>query len=113
MDKRCEHTTEVSGKAKHSFGDWTTTKAATEEAEGSRERSCTVCGYTATEAIEKLKHTHKFATDWTKDETNHWYVSTCGHEVTDGKATHTFGEWQVTKAATEEAEGSRERSCSV
>ncbi len=109
----CEHTTEVSEKAEHTFGNWTTTKAATEEAEGSKERTCTVCGYTATEVIEKLAHTHKFATDWTKDATNHWHVSTCGHEVTDGKATHTFGEWQVTKAATEEAEGSRERSCTV
>ena len=57
----CEHTTEVSGKAAHSFDDWTVTKAATEEAEGTKERSCTVCGYTATEAIEKLAHTHKFA----------------------------------------------------
>ena len=109
----CEHTTEVSGKAEHSFGNWTTTKEATEEETGTRERSCTVCGYTATEVIEKLAHTHKFATDWTKDETNHWYASTCGHEVTKGKAAHTFGNWTTTKAATEEAEGIKERSCTV
>ena len=56
----CEHITEVNVKAAHSFGNWTTTKEATEEAEGSRERSCTVCGYTATEVIEKLAHTHTF-----------------------------------------------------
>ena len=86
----CEHTTEVSGKAEHTFGNWTTTKEATEEAEGSKERSCSVCGYTATEAIEKLAHTHKFATDWTKDETHHWYAATCGHDVTDSKAEHSF-----------------------
>ena len=85
----CEHTTEVSGKAEHSFGDWTVTKEATEEAEGSRERSCTVCGYTATETIEKLAHTHKFATDWTKDETNHWHAATCEHTTeVSSKAEH-------------------------
>ena len=110
----CGHITEVSGKAEHTFGDWTVTKEATEEVEGGKERSCSVCGYTATEAIEKLAHTHKFATDWTKDETNHWHASICGHitEVS-GKAEHTFGDWTVTKEATEEAEGSKERSCSV
>ena len=110
----CEHTKEVSGKATHTFGEWTVTKAATEEAEGSKERSCSVCGYTATEAIEKLAHTHKFATDWTKDETNHWHAATCEHtEEVSGKAAHTFGDWTVTKEATEEAEGSRARSCTV
>ncbi len=109
----CEHTTEVSGKAEHTFCNWTTTKEATEEAEGNKERTCTVCGYKATKAIEKLEHTHKFATDWTKDETNHWHASTCGHEVTEGKTAHTFGEWTITKEPTEEAEGSREKSCTV
>ena len=110
----CEHTTEVSGKAEHTFGDWKVTQEPTEEAEGTKERSCTVCEYTVPEVIEKLAHTHKFATDWTKDETNHWYASTCGHTTeVSGKAAHSFGDWQVTKAATEEAEGSKERSCTV
>ncbi|MCI7563689.1 MAG: hypothetical protein MST09_01775, partial [Spirochaetia bacterium] len=110
----CGHAEEVSDKAEHTFGDWTVTKEATEEAEGSKERSCSVCGYTATEAIEKLAHTHKFATDWTKDETYHWYAATCEHTTeVSGKAEHSFGDWTVTKEATEEAEGSRARSCTV
>ena len=110
----CGHTTEVSGKATHSFGEWTVTKEATEEAEGSKERSCSVCGYTATEAIERLPHSHKFATDWTSDEKEHWHASTCGHTTeVSGKATHSFGDWTVTKLATEEAEGSKERVCTV
>ena len=86
----CGHTTEVSGKAEHTFGEWTTTKEATEEAAGSKKRTCTVCGYTATEVIEKLAHTHTFASEWTKDESNHWHASTCGHDVTDSKAEHSF-----------------------
>ena len=110
----CEHTTEVSGKAKHTFGDWTVTKEATEEAEGSKERSCSVCGYTATEAIEKLAHTHKFATDWTKDETNHWHAATCEHtSEVSGKAEHTFGNWTTTKAATCTENGERKTTCTV
>ena len=110
----CEHTTEVSGKAEHSFGDWTVTKEATEKAEGSRERTCTVCGYKATEAIGKLVHTHTFAEEWTSDETNHWHAATCGHTTeVSGKAEHSFGEWTVTKEATEEAEGTKESSCTV
>ena len=109
----CEHTTEVSGKAEHSFGDWTVTKEATEEAEGSRERTCTVCGYKATEAIEKLAHTHTFASKWTSDETYHWHAATCEHDVTDSKAAHSFGEWTVTKEATKETKGSKERVCTV
>ena len=111
---KCEHTSEVSEKAAHSFGEWTTTKDPTEEVEGSKERTCTVCGYIATETIEKLAHTHKYSEDWTSDETYHWHLATCEHptEVSD-KAKHTFGDWKVTKDPTEEEVGSKERICSV
>ena len=109
----CGHKDEVIDKAAHTFGDWTVTKEATEEAEGSRERSCTVCGYTATEVIEKLAHTHKFASEWTKDETNHWHAATCGHEVTEGKTAHTFGDWITTKEATCTEEGSKTGVCEI
>ena len=110
----CGHKEEISGKAVHSFGDWTTTKDPTEEAEGTKERSCTVCEYTVPEVIEKLAHTHKFATDWTRDETHHWHASTCGHtEEISGKAVHVFGNWTVTKDPTETQEGRNERNCTV
>ena len=110
----CEHTTEVSGKAEHTFGDWKVTQEPTEEAEGSREKSCTVCEYTVPEVIEKLEHKHKFATDWTKDETNHWHAATCEHttEVSE-KAEHSFGDWTVTKEATCTEEGSKVGVCEV
>lgn len=110
----CEHTKEVSGKAAHTFGEWTVTKAATEEAEGSKERSCSVCGYTATEAIEKLEHTHKFAEEWTKDETHHWHAAICEHTTeVSGKAKHSFGEYVSNNDATTEADGTKTRECSV
>ncbi|MBQ7905311.1 MAG: formylglycine-generating enzyme family protein [Spirochaetaceae bacterium] len=109
----CEHTTEVKGKAKHSFGNWTTTTEATEEAEGSKERTCTVCGHKVTEVIAKLEHTHKFAEEWSKDKNNHWHASTCGHDVIEGKEEHSFGDWIIRKEATKDVEGSKYRICAV
>ena len=58
----CEHTDEVSDKAEHTFGEWTVTTAATENAKGSREKSCSVCGYKVTEVIAKLEHKHEVGT---------------------------------------------------
>ena len=42
----------------------------------------------STEAPEP--HHHTFAKEWTSDETNHWHAATCGHDVTDSKAEHSF-----------------------
>ncbi len=59
-------------------------------------------------------HTHTFAEEWSSDETNHWHAATCGcFDVELQKTEHTFGEWEVKKEATEEAEGSKERVCDV
>ena len=110
----CEHTEEVKDKAEHTFGEWTITTQPTEEAEGSKERECSVCHYKATETIAKLAHTHTFATTYTSDATHHWYAATCGHttEVKD-KAAHTFGDWTSNNDATTEADGTKSRTCSV
>ncbi|MBP3562694.1 MAG: SUMF1/EgtB/PvdO family nonheme iron enzyme [Treponema sp.] len=62
----------------------------------------------------KWIHVHTYSTDWTRDETHHWHAATCGHTTElSGKAAHSFGDWTVTKAATKEAEGSKERVCTV
>ena len=42
---------ERSEEGSHTFGDWTVTKEATDTADGSRERKCTVCGYVQSEKI--------------------------------------------------------------
>ena len=98
------------GKTTHTFGDWMTTKEPTEEAEGSREKSCTVCEYTVPEVIAKLEHTHKFASEWTSDETNHWKECRCGEKIES--AEHEY-EWTVTKEATCTEEGSKTGVCEV
>ena len=47
---------------------------------------CDTCGY---ERV--IAHEHTFANTWSYDETNHWYASTCGHEVTSGLEAHHGG----------------------
>lgn len=41
----CEHTSEVSGRAAHTFGNWVTITEQTCTQDGKQERTCTVCGY--------------------------------------------------------------------
>lgn len=52
-------------------------------------------------------HEHTYSEDWTSDATHHWHVSTCGHEVTEGKAEHSFGDWTTTKEASCTQEGKK------
>ena len=48
---------------------------------------------------------------WKYDDTEHWQECSCGERL--NVATHTYGDWKVTKEATETEEGSRERGCAV
>ena len=59
-------------------------------------------------------HEHTFATEWSKDETNHWHAATCDHkeEVKD-KAAHTWDAGKVTKAPTETEAGVKTYTCTV
>ena len=104
---RCGEKTEVGN---HTFGDWTITKEPTTTETGSRERTCSVCKYTQEETIPVHEHSiHDEA--WKYDETDHWQECSCGERL--NVATHTYGDWKVTKEATETEEGSRERGCAV
>lgn len=110
----CGHTDETDGMAEHTFDDGKITKESTEDAEGEKTFTCTVCGYTKTETVEKLAHTHKFSDEWTSDETNHWHTSTCGHtNEVSGKTGHTWNDGVVITAPTETAEGVKTFTCTV
>ena len=86
-------------------------KAPTCTENGLKNCKCTICGDTRTEVVSATGH--KFATDWTKDGTYHWHAATCGHDVADSKAAHTFGEYVSNNDATTEADGTKTRECSV
>ena len=86
----CEHADAVE-KVAHEWGEGEVTTQPTEEEKGVRTFTC-VCGATKTEEIDVLPHTHKFADEWSKDDTHHWKASTCGHAEEEVKVEHTYGE---------------------
>ena len=100
---------DVQNKELHQYGDWTVTKAATETEEGQRERTCTVCDYKQTETIPVLEHTHDYTQKY--DKTNHWDECDCGD--IQNKEAHKYGDWKVTKEATQTAKGEKEHTCTV
>ena len=75
--------------------------------------SCT-CGLKGTETFEYGEPTpHNFAEGWSMDENEHWHTCIdCLTEKSD-VSEHTFGEWSVTREATERREGEQRRVCSI
>ena len=102
---------EKANEADHTFGDWKVTKEASETEKGSKERACSVCGYTEIVEIPEVGHTHDYGTEWKSDANKHWNECACGEKANE--AEHTFGDWKVTKEASETEKGSKERTCSV
>ena len=100
-------------KAAHEWDEGVITTPATEEAEGMKLLTCTVCGATKEEVVPILGHTHTFSDELSYDETHHWYPSTCGHDVVDSKAEHTWDEGRITASATEEADGVKLFTCTA
>ena len=96
--------------AGHSFGVWTVIKEATCAEEGSEERVCSVCSAKETKGIAKIPHTES---GWIKDENNHWKICTVCKSVVETETAHTFGNWVVDTAATEDKAGSRHKTCIV
>lgn len=64
-----------------------------------------------TETIPVIEHEHSYSEGWSSDENNHWHACECGAKA--DTAAHTYGEWSVTKEATETETGSKERTCTV
>ena len=106
----------------HSWNDGEITKAATCKEEGIKTFTCTVCGDTRTESIEKTAHTPEVmpavaATCKTTGLTEGSKCSVCGEilvaqEVTP-KIAHTWNDGEITKAATCEEEGIMAFTCTV
>ena len=56
-------------------------------------------------------HTHSYGTEWKYDDTNHWHECACGDKA--DIAAHSASEWIVDTAATETADGSKHKECTV
>ncbi len=64
-----------------------------------------------TESSSLSIHEHTFAGSWSNDETYHWHVSTCGHDVISDKEKHLFEDEVVN--ATYEEEGFTKHVCTI
>lgn len=110
----CGHDEEKNALSPHTWDEGKVTTPATEEAEGVKTYTCTICDKTKEEAIAKLPHTHTFdMTTWAKDESGHWRAATCEH--TDQKkdfAEHS-GAWTVKIEATYTQNRIDQRDCEV
>ena len=93
----------------HNYESWTTTKAATCTATGSRARTCKDCGYKQTETLKKLSHVA--STTYGKDSSSHWTkCKNCAAQM-GVKSSHSYESAVVSKAATCESTGSRYYIC--
>lgn len=109
----CGHDNEEGAlnKEAHSYGEWTIATAPGCESEGVERRMCYICSYSETRSVDPTGHT--FSSSWSYDSSGHYHEATCGHNIYNDYAYHTFGEWVVDKEATEESVGHQYRVCSV
>lgn len=97
----------------HSASEWIVDTAATETADGTKHKECTVCKKvleTAPIPATGSNHTHSYGTEWKYDGTNHWHECECGDKA--DTAAHSF-QWMIDKAATKEATGIKHEECTV
>ena len=100
--------------AAHSASEWIIDTAATETADGSKHKECTVCKKvleTAPIPATGSSHTHSYGTEWKYDGTNHWHECACGDKA--DIAAHSAGEWIVDTAATETTDDAKHKECTV
>ena len=108
----CEHTDEKTDVGNHDFNNWVVDKESTTTQTGHKYRLCKVCNYKQEEVVPV--HTHTFDTStWAKDESTHWHPSTCGHNVKDSEAPHSFDNWSTVTPASITSEGLEARTCTV
>ena len=81
-------------------------------------KSCKACGLTSedTEQEDTFQYGnplgHDYDTEWSQDETHHWYVCKRCQDVAELEE-HTASGWITDKAATVKADGERHKECTV
>lgn len=76
--------------APHDYGDWIIETAATETTVGSQKRVCATCGYEERQEIPVKEHVHTYSDTYSYNESEHWREATCGHDVEEGRGSHTL-----------------------
>ncbi len=103
----------------HSYGSWSTTKTATCNATGEKQRTCSKCGKVEKQTIAKTDHkytTKIVAPTCTAQGYTLHTCSTCSTSYKDTYTSakgHSFGSWTTVTAATCKAAGTEKHTCSV
>lgn len=104
----------------HSWGNWNVTKEATTTSTGIKERICKNCSKKETEVIDKIFHSHEYTSKITTKATCEstgvkTFTCNCGYSYTESISStgHAWGSWKVTKEASENNTGTKERSCAT
>ncbi|MDE7163666.1 MAG: hypothetical protein K2O44_06315 [Clostridia bacterium] len=83
----------------HTWNVGVVTTQATCSATGLKTYTCTTCGETKTEVIQKTEHPH--SDGWLHNDTEHWQAATCEHDTEQVNAgAHVWDEGTVVTAAT-------------
>ena len=84
--QKCENCSSTTNTGAHSYGSWTTTKAATCTTAGSKYRTCGTCGYKQTQTIEKTGHDYSVSSSTAGDcntaSTTTYKCDDCGNTYT-------------------------------
>lgn len=113
--------TDVISANGHSYGEWEIVLDATSEAEGEKEKTCTVCGSKSTEAIPKLEapvhehtYTGKFITADCSTGGYTRYTCACGAYYDSNVVpfgTHSYGSFETIVWPTRTSTGTRQAFC--
>jgi uncharacterized protein YjdB len=71
---------EMLEKAEHLWDAGVVTTEPTEQSEGVKTYTCSVCSKTKTEILSALEHSHTYSEQYSYDEVYHWFASTCEHK---------------------------------
>ena len=104
---------DVADKADHTFDAGNITTPPTEDAEGVKTFTCTVCGYQKTESVPQLGHTFDMDS-WKYDAQTHWHPATCAHtDLKKDEAQHTWNEGVITTPSGYGVEGEKTFTCTT
>ena len=98
------------GEHTHSFGEWKVTTEPTCIENGTKERTCSICGEVQAERVAPIGHS--FSAAWVYDDTYHWHTSICEHNgLISDKTKHILSTWTIVRQVTSEQPGLMVRDC--